>query len=135
MYSLPRLKSTRYVDTVVGVSKFSLEHHKKYSAFSQTKQVVIYNGISLMERHALQGKSLADGERCLRFGFLGKIDEVKGIEVLIDAFLQLESNQAELWIAGRGLVDYEEKLKQLTNHRGDIQWLGYVNPGRVVSKY
>jgi glycosyltransferase involved in cell wall biosynthesis len=47
----------------------------------------------------------------LRFGFLGRMTETKGVEVLIDAFRKLDV-EAELWIHGFGEPEYERSLKQ-----------------------
>jgi len=68
----------------------------------------------LVERQGVD-RSLADGceetssER-LRFGFLGRIMETKGLEILIDAFLKLDVD-AELVVRGVGEPAYVEKLR------------------------
>jgi len=133
MYSRPRIRASRHVDTVIGVSQFILEHHRKFTAFPKANQVVIYNGIKRGEPSSLRRRLIMDDKPGIRFGFLGKINESKGIQVLIDAFLNIEPNQAELWIAGKGLPEFEEKLKQQTKHRNDIQWLGFINSDDLLN--
>jgi glycosyltransferase involved in cell wall biosynthesis len=133
IYSIPKIKSTSYIDKVVGVSQFILDHHRKYDAFAHNRQVIIYNGMRLSRESATQENCLPKDKPIVRFGFLGKIIESKGIRLLIEAFLQLEPRFAELWIAGRGLENYEIKLKSLTKIRDEIRWLGFVNPKDLFS--
>jgi glycosyltransferase involved in cell wall biosynthesis len=51
----------------------------------------------------------------LRFGFLGRIMETKGLEILIDAFERLDL-EADLVIHGVGDTAYVERLKQRSKH-------------------
>jgi glycosyltransferase involved in cell wall biosynthesis len=55
-------------------------------------------------------KSLSDK---LRFGFIGSIDKVKGVHLLVEAFRRLGSVSAELQIHGRFISPaFEEELKR-----------------------
>jgi len=63
---------------------------------------------------------LAEGYRetaspTLRFGFLGRIMNTKGLEILIDAFERLDVD-AELVIHGVGEPEYIERLKARARH-------------------
>jgi len=73
----------------------------------------------LVERQGVDPK-LADGYRetpapRLRFGFLGRIMETKGLEVLIDAFQRLDV-EADLVIHGVGDPEYVERLRKRAQH-------------------
>ena len=73
----------------------------------------------LVERQGVDPK-LAEGYRetpapRLRFGFLGRIMETKGLEILIDAFERLDV-EADLVIHGLGDPEYVEGLKRRAKH-------------------
>lgn len=70
----------------------------------------------------------------MRFGFLGRLDPVKGVELLLRSFLQLPAGQAELVLAGRGSPDYEDQLKGLVDGRPGVHWLGFVRPDELFRR-
>jgi len=131
-YSIPKLKAVRYIDTLVGVSQFIIDRHLNYPAFSHIREIVINNGIK--PPVPTSNKRQSDGRRNgrLRFGYLGKINESKGISKLIDDFLLINPSLAELWIAGKGSTLYEEELKDRTKSRANISWLGFVKPHELL---
>src|SRR5690606_11414305 len=67
------------------------------------------------------------GGSTLRFGFIGTLSAVKGVEWLIRSFRQL-GIPAMLDIAGRGKETYEEELKALAGDDARIRFRGYVQP-------
>ena len=73
----------------------------------------------LVERQGVDPK-LAEGYRDtpaprLRFGFLGRIMETKGLEILIDAFERLDV-EADLVIHGVGDPEYVDRLRKRAQH-------------------
>ena len=64
----------------------------------------------------------------VRFGFIGTIQHLKGIDVLIDAFAQLQKNipHAELVIAGRNDRDFAQSLMKREASNPNVIWLGEV---------
>jgi glycosyltransferase involved in cell wall biosynthesis len=66
----------------------------------------------------------------LKVGYLGRLFETKGIELLIDAVRQTES--AHLYIAGKGSSDYVDGLRQLAPSR--TTFLGTVPPRSLFEK-
>ncbi len=132
IFSIPRLRATRHIDKIIGVSQYILDHHVKNGVFSRTKKIVINNGIKPL-RLTFRKKINEDvKKRGIRIGYLGKINPSKGINKLIDAFLMLDPGLAELWIAGRGFPTYEGKLRERTKMRSDVRWLGFVKPAELL---
>ncbi len=128
-YSWPRKRYTKLVDVVTGHSQFVIDRHLQAGCFRGVPARVIYNACpSLAEPRTFEARPGP-----MRFGFLGRLDPTKGIEVLLKAFLNLPAGTAELWIAGKGSSAYERRLKAMTERRGNIKWLGYVPPASLLS--
>ena len=126
--SQPKMKLTNLVDTVVGVSNHILDQHIINCGFLNSRKVVIYNGIELSEPAAIEKEKKIFEGKPLQFGYIGKINESKGLKLLLEEFIKLPSSKASLLIAGTGNIDYLEKLKELTKGRANVEWLGHVEP-------
>lgn len=120
---LPHRRLTNKVDVVVGVSKFVLDSLTNLGYFKDSKKQVIYNARVFPE--VLRPLPWNTSEP-LKIGFIGTLTYNKGIEWLIDSFLQLDIN-AELYIAGGGENQYVEYLKNKCNNDNRIVFEGYVN--------
>ena len=89
------------------------------------KPVVIPYGIAIPE----QVGNESSGE--ITFGYLGRLNVNKGIEDLVNVFLDIKKeikspNKIQLNIGGVGLESYEKKLIKLTEG-ADVNFLGYVS--------
>lgn len=64
----------------------------------------------------------------IRFGFIGTISKEKGVDVLVDAFLQLLKikENITLTIAGKYDSEFASSLKNSVCHEKAIQWKGLV---------
>ena len=75
----------------------------------------------------------------LKFIFVGRISQFKGLHLLIDAFQKLNENRAQLDIYGQADdVVYESNLKKLTLNMPCIQWKGLLlheNVVKVIAQY
>jgi len=128
IYSWPRIKCTKYVDTVVGISQYILDRHKKHGCFPNAYQSVIYNAY---KKNLNSDVGKKPGNK-IKFGFLGRIHPTKGLHKLIEAFCLLNTGFAELWIGGTGEDNYERSLKSLTSNMSNVIWLGYVKPEELL---
>ena len=69
----------------------------------------------------------------LRLMFLGRISSLKGLHLLIDAILDLPKTDVVLDIYGQtGNVEYEQTLKQKSQHFNNITWCGKLEPRSVL---
>ncbi len=126
-FRLPHRALSSKVTAVVGVSRFMLERHRTLGYFEGVPtQKVIHNARA---PHALgtEEVSVIAPHAGLRFGFIGRLDPTKGIEPLIDAFLAADLPNAELWIAGSGKQQEEERMYSKT-HDPRVRFLGRVVP-------
>lgn len=69
----------------------------------------------------------------LKVIYVGRVTQQKGIEVLIDAFSELEGSRAELSIYGpEADKDFAERCKKKTASRKNIYWKGTIPAGEVA---
>ena len=68
-----------------------------------------------------------------RFGFMGRLDAAKGLELLLDAFAGLPDGAATLTVAGTGDPAYTAALQALAAGRNGITFAGHVAPASFFS--
>ena len=131
-YSAPKKLATRHVDAVVGISDFLLREHLAEGYFPTTPiRQVIHNS------YAPDGASLPrrDDAKGLRIGYLGRLFETKGVELLIDAVTRGLDDSARLLLAGAGEPDYERGLRdRCAGVPGKVAFLGVVPPRELFEQ-
>jgi glycosyltransferase involved in cell wall biosynthesis len=111
------------VDALVGVSEYMLESHLRRGYFKGVPSSVIYN-IADTTMSAFRSP-VPSGDTSLTFGFIGNLEEKKGIETVLEATTRLSSSNWRLRLAGAGLDEYVTGLKRrFTDPR--IEWVGFV---------
>jgi glycosyltransferase involved in cell wall biosynthesis len=118
--TVPRRALTRHVDAVIGVSRFILDRHLGEGLFEDAHASVVYSGYRAPE------SVVRPSSGPLKVGFLGSLMPNKGLDRLVDSFLRLPQDAAELRIGGKGDPAYEAALKNRTAARKDVRWLGVV---------
>jgi glycosyltransferase involved in cell wall biosynthesis len=61
----------------------------------------------------------------VRIGYFGHLNEAKGVDVLVNAFLKLDIENCELFMAGTGSL--MRKIKELTEDKKNISIYGFCN--------
>lgn len=111
---LPHRYLSRLPSAVVGVSQFILDRHLSYGLFRQVADRYVIpdaRNPRLLGCDPLDAPSGGEGNGHLRFGYIGRLSPEKGVSRLIEAFLRLNLNGAELLVAGRGDSGYEQTLR------------------------
>jgi len=121
LYSLPKKHATRHVDALVSISRHLASKHLAWSPIRE----VIHN--SYRAGGTLPPRTSSGG---LQIGYLGRLFQTKGIELLIDAVRQTDA--AQLFIAGKGESAYMETLRQRASSRASF--LGAVQPRSLFEK-
>ncbi|MBR1194048.1 glycosyltransferase family 4 protein [Bradyrhizobium sp. AUGA SZCCT0169] len=117
----PSLIASRMVDAVVSNSQFVLDQHQKLGYFANIPGKVIFNIADVSEAAPVSPPATGD----LVFGFIGRIEAEKGIEVVLKAAELLPDVGWRLKIAGKGLEQYVGSLK--AGQKNDrIEWLGFT---------
>ena len=130
-YGWPRKALSRHVDYVVGISRFLLDNHLDFQYFKNITSSVIHNSYQISGQ-STYAQSMRTQK--IRFGFIGRIVDYKGVDVLIDAFDAADlGGQASLMIAGAGEQHYLDNLKQRAGEQ-DVRFLGYVKTENFFSQ-
>lgn len=124
---LPHRALSARVDAVVGVSQWILDRYLSLGYFrGVSARAVIYDareagvlGVS-MSRKPLR-------PAVLRFGFIGRVAPIKGIEILLKTFAELGLDTAELCVAGDGDPSFVLALKR-RYESARVRFLGRVSP-------
>jgi glycosyltransferase involved in cell wall biosynthesis len=118
----PYMLASRMVDAVVSNSRFVLDRHQKLGFFPDTPSRVIFNIADASDVVSASSPGHSD----LVFGFIGRIEAEKGIDVVLKAVELLPDTGWRLKIAGKGLEQYVLGLKAC--HKNDrVEWLGFTN--------
>lgn len=116
----PRRRLSRLVDTVVGVSRFTLERHLDWGLFPNARRAVLPNVFTDL---AFSGRK-PSGSGPLRLGYFGRLIPDKGPDLLLDALRALPPDGWSLDVAGTGDPDY---LRALRNKApANVRWLGWT---------
>ena len=122
LLTLPAKLSSRHVDQLVSNSQYVIDAHHRSGYFPNVPSRRIFNIVNLEEG----GRGAAPPEDAIVFGFIGRVEAEKGIEVVLKASRYLVSEDWSLKIAGIGEQLYVERLKgQYSDRR--IEWLGYCD--------
>lgn len=109
-FSISKYLLSDRVDAIIGVSQYILNKHLAYGYFSKAGvQEVIYSSIPLV-KGPFQGR-VPDKEKNIHFGYIGQIAPYKGVERIMDVFLQVP--RAQLWLYGKSVTqEYGEYLRK-----------------------
>jgi glycosyltransferase involved in cell wall biosynthesis len=118
-----RRQASQLVDAVVSISDYVLDRHMQRGYFPAASSSVVYNIAGAGRSSVPKGEPGAD----LVFGYIGKLEQEKGIEIVLDATRHLSGTNWRLRIAGAGLDGYVKAMKdRFTDPR--IEWLGFAEP-------
>lgn len=115
----PRRRLSHLVDTVVGVSRFTLQRHLAWGFFQDAHTEVlpnVFTDVALRDR-----PPAPDGP--LRFGYFGRLIPDKGAHLLIEALSRYPDGWT-LDIAGTGEADYVASLK--AGAPPNVRFLGWT---------
>jgi glycosyltransferase involved in cell wall biosynthesis len=104
----------------IAVSEF-LKKELIKSGIKTEKIEVIYNGLDFEEPCARQ-------KRRLVIGGIGRLDQIKGFDILIDAFAMLKNKRLRLKIAGVG-AELENLIKQANTLglENRVEFVGFID--------
>lgn len=130
LYSWPRVRLSLHVRAVVGVSRFVLDRHLAHGAFPRAEPFLIGNPCV----SAVTSPPLHDATPPrFRIGFLGRLEQEKGVEELLTAAVALPREGWELHIAGRGTNGFDERLRsRFVDPR--IRFHGFVDRDEFLSR-
>lgn len=124
---------TRNVDLVTAPSQYTLDTFKNNGYFSKSTEKVVYNAIdfkvAIIEEVLNLKKERIRNKNIINFVYLGRIEEKKGIKVLLNSFSKVKNDNIQLNIAGDGNLKYlvSEQVKRDSR----INYLGFLNETEI----
>ena len=125
LLSTPRRLSRQIPHAYTAVSRRMVERMAACDAFPASAAPVVIHG----DNPAVEGRArdLPRGSP-LTFGFLGRLDPMKGAETLIAAAGRDGLQDVQVLIAGTGAPGYEAILREAGGTAENIDFLGHVDP-------
>jgi len=123
IFRLGHEKKSRALSSVVGVSKYIIDKFESYNYFKGVNKHVIHNAREISDPGE---KALLSEQQDVVFGYIGTINEAKGVEWLLDQFIK-HKIRGSLIIAGTGDVGYIDKLKKISESQF-IKFVGFQKP-------
>lgn len=124
-FALVRKWAAKRVDLFLGNSQFVVDRHIKLGSIS--KQALCYNQWNTNGDNEISEirKLQKPGE--IKFGFIGRINELKGVDVLIEACNKVTENNWSLLVAGSGEESFVNQLKE-NCPENKVEFLNWVKP-------
>lgn len=117
----PGKQASRMVDQLVSISHFVIAAHRKEGYFAGVPPRRIFNIVPVTPHQ----RTARVDDAPLVFGFIGRVEAEKGIEVVLAACERIKDRDWQLKIAGVGVSAYVEDLKRRYPDPR-IEWLGYT---------
>jgi glycosyltransferase involved in cell wall biosynthesis len=132
LFKLPIRFLSSMPDYYIANSEFTLSAARKAKVIGLMKKCsVIYPSCDLKNNEKYQ-LEFSEKEAVV-FGFLGRIDQSKGVDFLLSAFTEITSPQTKLLIGGTGYPEYINKI--CNSYQDDrITFLGRVKPEEFFAK-
>jgi glycosyltransferase involved in cell wall biosynthesis len=113
------------VDLVLAPSRFSLEAHRERGLAAPTRHLPYFVGLEE------EGVGTKPAEGRPYFLYVGRLEKLKGVQVLIDRFRTYR--EADLVIVGDG--SYGSELRRLARGLDHVRFAGRVHPSELPALY
>src|SRR5439155_9026582 len=128
IFGTPRRILSNIPAIVTAVSRRTLTLIERAGVFRKVADKVIIHGRNGKYATPAARQDRPAGE-VMRFGFLGRIVPIKGLDLLLEAMRLLPSDRARLLIAGDGAPTYMKHLRR-SYSAPNIEFLGFAEPDR-----
>lgn len=115
-------------DIVTAPSQFVIDKIKKDGFFKKVRTIKLPLGIELENN-----KKIDKNYETIDILFVGRLNIYKGVHVLINAFIKLQSKNIHLHIVGEGKE--KEALKKITEDMSNITFYGFVDESTLKELY
>lgn len=127
------MSQSNLVECVTAPSKYTIDSFLSEKYFSKSYSQVIYNAIDYSEDMVIKSlKNKLDRAKSnmkVRFVFLGRLDNGKGIKFLLDTFMKIDNPNIELIIAGKG--ECEIDIKNATKIDSRVIYKGFLDEKNI----
>lgn len=127
-YTMVRARFSQAVAAAVAPSRYTLDAHVRRGLFPRAVARVIPNshGLTLAELDRVRADSPASGGGEVRILYLGRLERVKGVDLLCEAVVQCAAQFANLRLDVAGWGTLESALRQEFGNHPQIAFHGAV---------
>lgn len=118
-------------DMVWVLSNYTMNILREVYSVSEDKMLLVYNGLG--EEIPVENRSDKSGYRHILF--VGRLDEIKGLRYLIDAFEMVASKHADAQLTIIGDGDFHPYMVQSRKLRGRVAFLGKMDNASLEEVY
>lgn len=118
---------SKYVDVVTAPSEFTINKFLDKGYFKKSKKIHINNAIKidLTDTKKIIDKKIAKNEQIIKFLYIGKLDKIKGLDILLETISEINNSKIELTICGDGKL--ENMVRDYCKKDKRIKFKGYLN--------
>lgn len=115
-------------NTIIVISQFVNNALKRYGFFSDTGVVVVLNAIEIDNLQCME-----KNYDTIDILYVGALDRIKGVHILIEAFKKLKAENVRLHVIGKGKD--EERFKLLAGSDRRITFYGFKSGKELMDFY
>jgi glycosyltransferase involved in cell wall biosynthesis len=130
-WAFVRKLASKRVDLFLGNSQFVVDRHIELGCIA--KDALCYNQWNTNGDNNISGIRKLQKQGELKFGFIGRINELKGVDVLIAACNKVTQNNWSLLVAGSGEETFVNGLKN-NSPENKVEFLNWVQPEDFYSE-
>jgi glycosyltransferase involved in cell wall biosynthesis len=127
LFTLPRRRASNLPAAVISLSRRMLTRLEGTGLFPGVEHKYIIHGVNNSQAVARPRANCAPGSPIV-VGYLGRLDNTKGIEILLDAVKRLEPSKVTVLLGGKGTSDEYVSQLQQTYASANVKFLGFVRP-------
>ena len=128
MYSIIERCLSRVTDKIINVSKYEYDEAIQYG-IPKNKMEIIFSGII---DDVFIEKENNKRDTCVNILFVGRFDKQKGVDVLLNTFINLKRNDIKLQLVGDSVLE-DDNIKKNERYP-NVEFLGWVSHDEI-SKY
>lgn len=125
VYQYINRKFTNYVDVLTAPSNMMIREVQNRSFFEEARHAVVYNACEFNKESVTINCTKRNANGIITFVYLGGFHEHKGIDILLEAFENLENSNARLVFAGKG--EKMQKINEASIKDSRIHCVGFLN--------
>jgi glycosyltransferase involved in cell wall biosynthesis len=129
----PRRALSGTPHTVISLSHRTLDRLESCGLFEQVARKEILHGACDLRALPSQRSDKPAGTPIV-LGYLGRLEQIKGIEVLLDAAAALPADKLRVLLGGTGSEAYLTELQRRCGAAPNVEFLGFVPPAELFAR-
>jgi glycosyltransferase involved in cell wall biosynthesis len=132
VFTMPRRRASHLPAAVISLSRRMLTRLENTGLFAEVDHKYIIHGVNNAQVVARPRANRKPGDP-ITIGYLGRMENTKGIETLLDAVKRLDPSRVTVLLGGKGDDAYVADL-QRAYAAPNVQFLGFVRPAELFDR-